>query len=348
MSEEVDKDGILWKRIGSNLSKKRPLGRKKWNLVYVNLIGSTLHYYKDEEDSEPKGTIELKQLELYENDNEGSQSKKFCFSLKNDHLDYLFASEEEKDLEQWVAAIKACKFKNPCPPLKKEKRRSRASELAFRAKKNMAGKVATSGLGKKAIRSRAPEEITHLINDIKKVVERESKSSKKAAEIEENVYKIGVKAYFLLLDNKICWNDLLASDKPCRAALELLIKCHNHAKFVRSPNIPGLQAKFQEVHSFLAEAGTILTKLLAPHMKPRNVARISETIEYLGNPDRLLRVFMDETLNEPLQEMINSAEHYTQFHFYPEGADHIIESKSNDNTNANTKNSTDNNNNNRH
>jgi hypothetical protein len=64
-------------------------------------------------------------------------------------------------------------------------------------------------------------------------VERESKSSKKATEIEENIYKIGVKAFFLMDAKKINIDQLLVADKPLRSALELLVKCHDHAKYSR-------------------------------------------------------------------------------------------------------------------
>ena len=65
--------------------------------------------------------------------------------------------------------------------------------MANKAKKNVAGKVATSALGKKAIRSHAPEEVKNLIKSINTLVEQESKGSKKAGEIEENIFKIGIK-----------------------------------------------------------------------------------------------------------------------------------------------------------
>jgi len=147
-------------------------------------------------------------------------------------------------------------------------------------------------------------------------VEKESKSAKKAAEIEENMYKIGVKSYLLISQDAISFDALLAADKPLRAALEILSKCHDHAKFSRNPNHKALHDKFVEVNKQLTDAATILKDLLTPHLKPHNVARIKDTLDYLGDPDRLLRIFTDETINEELQELITSADHYTQFHFY--------------------------------
>jgi len=66
----------------------------------------------------------------------------------------------------------------------------------------------------------------------------------------------------------------------------------------------------------MGDAAEILTKLLSPHMKPKNVQKIKDTTDYLGNADRLMQIFYDEALNDDLQELISAGEHYTQFHFY--------------------------------
>jgi hypothetical protein len=318
MSEEFDKDGLAYKRIGSSQKKKRKFGQKKWNLVYMNLIGGSLHYYKDEDDQDPKGTIELAKLKIYPDEKQGSTTKSFCLALKNDDLDFLFAWDEEAEYKAWLEAIQANMTKSPCAPLKKEKRKSRAQELAFKAKKNVVGKAASTSVGKKAIRGAAPDEVKELINSVKKIVERSTGSPKKAQEIEHNLFKIGIKAYFVVDEGKIKIDELLAADKPLRAGLELLAKCHDHAKFSRNPNPKLLREKFGEVQRLLGEAGQILSKLLEPHVKPKHVVLIKETLDFLGDPDRLLAIFTDDTLDDPLQELISAAEHYTQFHFYAE------------------------------
>jgi hypothetical protein len=54
-------------------------------------------------------------------ENQGS-TKKYCFNLKDDKVDYLFACEDAKDLEEWKAAVTANLDKPPKPPLTKEKK----------------------------------------------------------------------------------------------------------------------------------------------------------------------------------------------------------------------------------
>jgi len=316
-SEEFDKDGFIWKRNGSSANAKRRIGQKKWKFYYINLIGGAIHYYKDFEDQDPKGSIKLNELKLFKDDKEGS-SQKFCFALRNDTHDYLFYLDEENDYKDWIEAIEKSMNKESRPPLKKEKRKTRAQELAYRLKKNTVGKAATSALGKKALRSQAPEEVKNLIASLKHIIEKDTKSPKKAAEIEDNLFKIGVKAYFLIDAGKCKFDELLAADKPVRQALEILSKCHDHAKYSRNPNPKLLEDKFAQVQKLLSEAAAILTNLLSPHMKAKNAQRIKDTTDYLGNPERLMRIFQDDSLNDDLQELISAGEHYTQFHFYSE------------------------------
>jgi len=236
--------------------------------------------------------------------------------LKSDKFDFLFAAESEEDYIQWCNIIEKNISKEPKGPLAKDKKRNRMQQMAFRAKRNLAGKVGSSGVGKKAIKAQAPEEISNLINALKKIIERESKSPKKAAEIEDTIFKIGIKTYFIIDEGKLKLDDIFAADEPLRKALELLSKCHDHAKFSRSPNPKLLFQKLQEVEKLVKEAAAALIKILEPLLKPKNTQRIREAIDYIANADFLSKIFNDSGLDEPLQELINAGDHYTQFHFY--------------------------------
>jgi len=233
-------------------------------------------------------------------------------------VDLLLAAEDEEDWNEWVRAIEEAMSKGSAPPVKKEKRKTRAQEIAFKMKKNLGTKVATSKLGKKAIRSQAPEEITNLVKALKHIVERETKSAKKANELEENIYKLGVKAFFLIDGGKITMDELLVADQPLRYSLELLAKCHDHAKYSRTPNQQLLMQKFEEVQKKMHEGADILSKLLEPHLKPKTMKTLDDLVNYIGNAETLSKIFVDSALDEDLQELISAAEHYTQFHFYAE------------------------------
>jgi len=314
MSEECDLDGLLFKRFGSKGKKGARFAQKKWNLYYVNLIGGALYYYKDEEADKPKGVIKLGDLTLAKNDSEGSK-KKFCFSLKSQDCDFLFRAETEEEYNKWIKAIEENRDKPPKPPLIKEKKQNRAQSLALRAKKNMLSKAATSTVGKKLMKSQAPEEITNLLLSFKKILEQ-TKGSKVATELENAVLKIGIKCYFIIDDGRVKMEDLLTADKPFRTALEQFQKCYDHIRYSRNPNKKALHEKFVQIKDLIQSGGEILKKLLEPHVKPKNLAMLSRTIDVIADADFLMAIFIDESLDEPLQELISAGEHYTQFHFY--------------------------------
>lgn len=75
--------------------------------------------------------------------------------------------------------------------------------LKERAKRSVIAKTTTSKMGKRAIKSKAPPQMTELINALKTLVQRETGSSRKANDMENNVLRVGVKMYFLVVDGKL-------------------------------------------------------------------------------------------------------------------------------------------------
>jgi hypothetical protein len=75
--------------------------------------------------------------------------------------------------------------------------------LAERAKRSVIAKTTTSKMGKRAIKSKAPPQMTELMDALKMLVQKETGSSRKANELENNVLRVGVKIYFLVVDGKL-------------------------------------------------------------------------------------------------------------------------------------------------
>jgi len=74
-------------------------------------------------------------------------------------------------------------------------------------KKNVAGKVATSGAGKGVLKDMIGAEGVTLINYIKDVIKLVD-GKKKATEIENNIIKIGVKIILLFRNKDITFEEL--------------------------------------------------------------------------------------------------------------------------------------------
>lgn len=305
---EVDWDGYLYKRSGTKAKKQS----NKWYSFYITIIGGSLHAYEDIEDEKPKVSIHFKEY-TFSSKEEG---KDHAFSFKKDDTLIVFAADEEQDYQECLKVIEANKGKEPTSPLPKEKKKSRASKWAQKAKKNVGVKIATSAVGKKALKSIAPEEMVNLIKALRVIADKETGDPKKGAIVEKNLFKLVVKAYFIVDSGKLKFEDFLDADKPLRQALNLLLKCYDHAKFARSVKQEQLKEKLIEVENFIKEAANTLKKLLSPHMKEKNVNRLDEVINIIGKADVLLKVFQDESISDEVSELMDAIERYTQFHFY--------------------------------
>jgi hypothetical protein len=107
-----------------------------------------------------------------------------------------------------------------------------------------------------------------------------------------------------------------------------------------------LETRLQEVAASVREAGEHLTESLQPYVRPANLQRLNDTMNYFGNPevsrtltlatiprercltgvccgDRsvdqvLMRVLLDEAYEPDLDVLMIAAKHYAQFVFYEE------------------------------
>jgi hypothetical protein len=315
MSEEVDLDGFLTKRIGS--SQKTKNRAKNFRYYYFNLIGGSLHYYKDFEDAAPKGTIELKNLKLNKNVPVPELEKTFGFCLANEKNYHLLIADDEADYNEWIAKIEANLTKDARPPLTKDKKMTKMQNALRKAKANLGNKLASTSVGQGILKTSLPDEITALISALRVAAEKEL-DAKKGVEVEKSILKLSIKVYFLITGGKLSSDDLLLADKPLRTALEMLSKCHDHARYSQKVNESLLKEKLEIVQNNLYEAGAILTKVLTPHLKPKNVAMVKRLLQLIGNAPFLFKLLMDNSLIEETHELITAGDHYCQFHFYPE------------------------------
>jgi hypothetical protein len=155
---------------------------------------------------------------------------------------YYFAVYSHKDLDGWLTAIEKNSSMDETEPPERVVQKKEKAGIFARSKNAMAGNIATSGLGKKVIKSILNEETSALLDAVKKIVAKEA-SKKKAEEIEKSIIKITVKAYLLTQNGKIENDAFLSADKPLRQAFELLIKCFNGRGRVRPDQIEGALVK---------------------------------------------------------------------------------------------------------
>jgi len=111
---------------------------------------------------------------------------------------------------------------------------------------------------------------------------------------------------------KIAPDEFLKMDAPLRSAFELLSRCYSQRHRV---NRESLFEGLLRVEGFLKESEEILTNLLAPHLTPKNLFKISSSFGCIADALFLERVFQDEMLEEDLEKLIDAMDYYTQFHY---------------------------------
>ncbi|PRP80463.1 hypothetical protein PROFUN_14624 [Planoprotostelium fungivorum] len=290
MSEDFDKDGMLYRRNG-----------KKWSTVYAVLIGGTFHFYSSEEDSKPKASIDVATYDTNitkENGNFLRNSKDkdspmieetnlICFRSEKGKIPEVFSCNDDEEYNGWIAKIKENMGKEQKPPLKKDKKLSRMQ----RAKKNVAGRASNSALGKKMIRENVPDEVRELIAAIKKIIDLESGNTKKGQEMEEIIYKFGTKIYFLANSGVIKVEELGKIDKPINTACEVYIKCFDIVKYSSGLGFEEdrLKESLLTIMTSAYEIIGVFNDVLGPHLKSRNMAKMRDIILHISHTDRLLR-----------------------------------------------------------
>jgi len=78
----------------------------------------------------------------------------------------------------------------------------------------MISKTTTSKMGKRAVRSKAPREMVELLDALKTLVQKETGSSAKSKEVENDILRVGVKLFVLLNDSKVTLNQVPLCSRP--------------------------------------------------------------------------------------------------------------------------------------
>jgi len=102
---------------------------------------------------------------------------------------FFLAATSKEEVEGWYAVLPAAVSKNPGPIPQKEKQKKKKSSMAFRVVKNTGSIVASSGVGKAAVRGVVNEETRCLLIALKKIIAK-VESPKVADEMEDNMIKI--------------------------------------------------------------------------------------------------------------------------------------------------------------
>jgi len=243
---------------------------------------------------------------------DGEKKKSTFAFLKGEEVLFSGACGNDKELEQWITALKGNQGLEPSDPPTASGGKKKDGVIR-RFQKKTASATATSVLGKKVMKAIVNEETTTLLNALKRIVKSESGLAKKADDLEKNIIKIAVKSFLLVENKQLQADDFLVADKPLREAFELMVKVFNGRKRVKPEKI---EEALKKVETLLKKAEEVITNLLARHLTPKNMLRISQAFGCIADVKFLITVFNNDELEEDLDKLIDAMEYYTQFHYH--------------------------------
>eukprot|EP01101_Sappina_pedata_P007047 TRINITY_DN3649_c0_g2_i1.p1 TRINITY_DN3649_c0_g2~~TRINITY_DN3649_c0_g2_i1.p1 ORF type:complete len:207 (+),score=98.98 TRINITY_DN3649_c0_g2_i1:42-623(+) len=178
----------------------------------------------------------------------------------------------------------------------------------LRAKKNVAGKMASSGLVKKAI----PNEANELLNCFTKLCEKLGQG-KRGETVVNNILKLVIKAKVLSDEKLISTKDFLQADVPLRQAFEILERLYTlNGNDVRiNQNLD----KFNDASAQFRIVESMVSERFQPHVQPKTMNRIKQIFELLADTDFLVNAFKSNDVAEELAELVIATTKYTQFHY---------------------------------
>jgi len=179
--------------------------------------------------------------------------------------------------------------------------------LGTRMKKNLAGKVMASSLGKKIIPQQARGLLKGLNNIVTKVY-----GAKRATEIEKSIIKLIVKAKICIDDKKVTEDDFLQADAPLRKAFNVIVDLYD---FYGDPVNDRMKASFTTAANHLKEVGNIISALMKPHVQPKNLQRLKDVFDVLGNVDFFIATWQNPDTGKEMEDLVDAMNKYTQFNF---------------------------------
>jgi len=297
---EVLHQGIL------DFAKKSSLSTK-WKNRYIRLVEGGIYIYKTDKDEDYK-CIDIETVVL---DINPGGSRPNTFSLKDTHKTFLFSANTAGEFTKWTDNIKkSIGKKNIGEPVfdSSVAKREGRNDIMFRAKKNISGKIASSGVGKSGLKKLIPEEGRELIVSVKKIIKRVA-NEEKANEMEKNIIKILIKVFFYIDSKAIQIQDLVKLDKHLRDAFNHLDRAFRYYGVKKAADLVMILEKASD--SFKqAEGETIL--LLTPYFRPENIQKIRNTFGFLGSLEFFNKVWDDHEIEDDLFLLISALNKYTQ------------------------------------
>jgi len=168
-----------------------------------------------------------------------------------------------------------------------EAKKVKKDSALFKAKKNLAGKAATSSLGRALIDKILDKDTSLLMKSIKRIIVVFA-DKKKARETQNTIIKILVKAQFQIEKKTVDPKEFSKCIRPLMHSFKRLIRL---GKREYSPEDQLI--RFKKVEDTLKSVGGIVEQNLGPHLTPKNKTRFTDCVNYLADQKFLQQAWTD-------------------------------------------------------
>lgn len=257
--------------------------------VWIVLVQGTLFYYKDSKLKSMKGEVQLKGTSV-EKTSDG-------LSIGGNKTKLKFASSGEQ--ADWENALKNATSLGRGEAPSKLNIKSQGG--GTKAKKAIAGKIATSGMGKGMVKTLINDESKNLIKSVKACVT--AVFDKKTAEaVENDIIKLFVKAHFLAENGSIDPEWYVALDKDLRAAFDVSIRITDNVVSKRTIPEDTLKEWIGKVQLKFKSVEEKMYNLLKDHLQPKSLNRITEAFGVFTDFNFLRTILVDFNTNDKIKK----------------------------------------------
>eukprot|EP01098_Paradermamoeba_levis_P007276 TRINITY_DN3002_c0_g1_i2.p1 TRINITY_DN3002_c0_g1~~TRINITY_DN3002_c0_g1_i2.p1 ORF type:complete len:340 (+),score=105.81 TRINITY_DN3002_c0_g1_i2:98-1117(+) len=274
------------------IEKKKYNEKKKDQMKYyfASLCGSSLHYYANISDDKPKGTLQLKGGKVSPSSNPQG------LLLEAKEGEYYIVAADEADEKDWTTHLNESVTKDPQDPPPKEKKKK--DSFLFKAKKNVAGKAATSKAGKEQLKKVLPAEINKLTDDFSKLIELKAGGPEKAAESYDTLIKLMVKIKLQLDRETITQNDF----KPVLLALREAFECLATLQNSKAASEEAVANAVKAIKGVDLQ----VTKVMGKHLTTKNMKKFNDFFLFLASPQFLKDCWLAADLQDGLCKDIST------------------------------------------
>jgi hypothetical protein len=299
-------EGVVIKEGALELYSKK-IGSKSWKSVFVCVTGGGLHVHKHKSKAPVSFDIEHCILDKHPANIEGKSN---AFGLRTSSKYIVLAAASDAELLEWLDAFKGAfgkKMTYPEQLLRKEVRARQNTDLLFRAKKNISGKMATSSIVKQKVLN---EDTRALLGALVSIV-RAVVDEKTACEVERQVIKIVLKGYFQLENGTISIEkDIKPVDQLLRQAFNQVDKLFGYYQVRTTAQ---LAAGFTKAAAGLRAVSAAIIKIMEPHVRPDNIAKMLSVLNLLSDESFLVRIWENPGVEQDLLALVSAMNKYTMF-----------------------------------